>query len=250
MQYKKTPKDVIFGVRAVLEAIEAGREINKILIKKGIENDLFKELKAALSGKNFTLQYVPVEKINSITAENHQGVIAYVAPVEYMDLEPYVEQAQAAGKTLKILALDRITDVRNFGGIARTAECMGVDLILLPKTGSVTVTADAVKTSAGALNRIPVARVEDFKNSLFFLQQSDFKIFSFTEKGNVPLYEANMRGNVLLLFGSEENGITSDLLNMSDLKIKIPMKGRVASLNVGVTVGMVLYEMVRREQQG
>ncbi|MBU2019968.1 MAG: 23S rRNA (guanosine(2251)-2'-O)-methyltransferase RlmB [Bacteroidetes bacterium] len=247
---KKTPEDVIFGIRAVIEAIKSEREINKILIQKGLKKELFYELKEALAGKDLFIQYVPIEKINRVTSENHQGVIAYVSPVEYFEIETLVDERIEKGLTTKVLVLDRITDVRNFGAIARSAECMGIDTILVPKQGSVMVTADAVKTSAGALNRIPVCRTESLKNSLFYLQQSEFRIVSCTEKGNVPLYETNFRGSCAIIFGSEEDGITSDLLNLSDIKARIPMKGDIASLNVGVSVGMVLYEMVRQELYG
>lgn len=247
---KRTPSDVIFGIRAVIEAINSKREINRILIQKGMNKDLFQELKSALSNKDFTLQFVPIEKINSVTAENHQGVIAYVSPVEYLNIEEFVDQRIEEGKMTKVLVLDRITDVRNFGAIARTAECLGVDTLLIPSKGSALVSADAVKTSAGALNRLPVCRTENLKNSLFYLQQSGFRLVSCTEKGNVPLYEVNFRGSCAMIFGSEEDGITKDILNLSDIKARIPMKGEIASLNVGVAVGMVLYEQIRQELYG
>jgi 23S rRNA (guanosine2251-2'-O)-methyltransferase len=244
--YRKTPSDVIFGIRAVIEAIKSEREINKILIQKGMNKELFMELKDALAGKDFFLQYVPVEKINRVTPENHQGVLAYVSPIEYGNIETFVDEKMEKGEKVSVLVLDRITDVRNFGAIARTAECMGMDVILIPSKGSALVTADAVKTSAGALNRIPVCKTDDLKNSVFYLQQSEFRIVSCTEKGNVPLHDTNFRGSVAIIFGSEEDGITSDLLNMSDIKAKIPMIGEIASLNVGVAVGMTLYERTRQ----
>ena len=247
---KKTPEDVIFGIRAVIEAIKGEREINKILIQKGLKKELFYELKEALAGKDLFIQYVPIEKINRVTAENHQGVIAYVSPVAYLNIEEFVDARIEQDLKTKVLVLDRITDVRNFGAIARSAECMGVDTILIPKQGSVMVTADAMKTSAGALNRIPVCRTDNLKNSLFYLQQSEFRLVSCTEKGNTPLFETNFRGSCAMIFGSEEDGISNDLLNMSDIKCRIPMKGEIASLNVGVSVGMVLYEMVRQELYG
>lgn len=240
-------KDHLFGVRAVIEAVKAGRELNKIMIQKGMNKELFEELKEVLKGKDFNLQFVPVEKLNSITEKNHQGVIALVSPIEYYNIEEIVDELIMADKKPFVIALDRITDVRNFGAIARSAECMGVDAILIPSKGSVQVTADAMKTSAGALNRIKVCKTDDFKNSLFYLQQSGLRIVSATEKGNVPLYETNLRGAVTVIMGSEKDGITSDLLNMSDIKAKIPMPGEIASLNVSVAAGMVLYEKVRQE---
>lgn len=247
---RKTPEDVIFGVRAVIEAIKAEREINRIVIQKGMNKELFMELKEALQGKNYPLQFVPIEKLNRVVDANHQGVIAYVSPIEYQEIEPLVESLLEEGKKPLILVLDRITDVRNFGGIARTAECEGVHAILIPSKGSALVTPDAVKTSAGALNRIPVCKTDDLKNSLFYLQQCGLRIVACTEKSAVPLYEVNLRGSVAIIMGSEESGISSDLLNMSDIKARIPMSGEIASLNVGVAAGMVLYERIRQERHG
>jgi 23S rRNA (guanosine2251-2'-O)-methyltransferase len=247
---RREPEDVIFGVRAVIEAVRADREINRILIQKGMNKELFMELKEALQGKDFNLQFVPVEKLNKVTTANHQGVIAYVSPVEYKNIEDLVDQLIAIGEKPCVLVLDRITDVRNFGGIARTAECMGVHAVLIPSKGSALVTADAVKTSAGALNRIPVCKTNDLKNSLFYLQQSGLRIVACTEKSKIPMYEVNLRGSVAIIMGSEESGITSDLLNLADIKARIPMNGEIASLNVGVASGMVLYEKMPQEKYG
>ncbi len=247
---RKEDKDIIFGVRAVIEAIKANREINRILIQKGINKDLFFELKDALKGNDFNLQYVPSQKLDSITQNNHQGVIAYVSPVEYGNIETLVDEKLSAGEKVNILVLDRITDVRNFGGIARTAECQGVDAILIPAKGSALVTSDAIKTSAGALNRIKVCKTDDLKNTLFYLQQSGIRIIACTEKAKSKLYETNLRGSVAIVFGSEENGITQDLINLSDISTKVPMMGDIASLNVGVAAGMVLYEKTRQELYG
>lgn len=247
---KKQDESIIFGVRSVIEAIKADREINKILIQKGMNKDLFMELKEALKGKDFQLQFVPVQKLDGMTDGNHQGVIAYVSPIEYKEIEPLVEKMLEEGKKPFILILDRITDVRNFGAIGRTAECEGVDAILIPSKGSALVTADAIKTSAGALNRLPVCKTNSLKDSIFYLQQLGIRIVACTEKTKIPLYEVNLRGSVAVIMGSEEDGITSDLLNMADIKAKIPMKGETASLNVGVATGMILYEKLRQELYG
>lgn len=247
---KKSDDSIIFGVRAVIEAIKADREMNKILIQKGMNKDLFIELKEALKGKDFQLQFVPVQKLDGLTDGNHQGVIAYASPIEYGEIEPLVEKLLEEGKKPVVLVLDRITDVRNFGAIARTAECQGVDAILIPSKGSALVTADAIKTSAGALNRIPVCKTDNLKDSLFYIQQCGMRIVACTEKANVPLFEVNMRGSVAIILGSEEDGITSDLLNLADIKAKIPMKGHTASLNVSVSAGMILYERIRQELRG
>ena len=247
---KKSAEDLIFGVRAVIEAIKAEREINKILIQKGMNKELFTELKEALAGKNYQLQFVPSQKLDFLTEGNHQGVIAMVSPIEYKEIEPLIEEMLERGEKPLVLVLDRITDVRNFGAIARTAECQGVDAILIPSKGSALVTPDAIKTSAGALNRIPVCKTNSLKESLFYLQQCGMRIISCTEKAAVSLHEINMRGPVCIILGSEEDGITSDLLNLSDVKARIPMRGEIASLNVGVAAGMVFYERTRQEIRG
>lgn len=249
--YERKPKKVdesyIFGVRAVIEAIKADREINKIMIQKGMQKDLFLELKEALKGKDHQLQFVPMEKLDGITEQNHQGVIAMASPVVYHKVEDVVEALIAEGKKPFILALDRITDVRNFGAIARTAECEGVDAILIPSKGSVMVTPDAIKTSAGALNRIKICRTESLKDSLFYIQQCGLRVVACTEKSKVPLYETNLRGSVAVILGSETDGITMDLINLADISCRIPMRGTIASLNVSVAAGMVLYEKLRQE---
>lgn len=247
---RKDDDEFIFGVRAVIEAIKADREINKIMIQKGMNKDLFQELKDTLVDKNYYLQFVPVEKLNKVTENNHQGVIAYVAPISYHKVEDLVEKMLEESKKPCILVLDRITDVRNFGAIARTAECEGVDAILIPSRGSVQVTSDAIKTSAGALNRIPVCKSDNIKDSLFYIQQCGLRIVACTEKTQTPLYQANLRGSVAIIMGSEEDGITNDFLNMADIKARIPMRGEIASMNVGVATGIVLYEKTRQELYG
>lgn len=244
---RKKDETVIFGVRAVIEAIRAGRELNKILIQKGMQKELFLELKEALKGGDYQLQFVPAEKLNGLTDQNHQGVVAMASPVQYYKIEEVVEGLLEEDKKPFILALDRITDVRNFGAIARTAECEGVDAIVIPAKGSVQVTPDAVKTSAGALNRIKVCRADDLKDSLFYIQQCGVRLVACTEKSSVPLYETNLRGSVAVIMGSEKDGITQDLINLADISCKIPMRGEIASLNVGVATGMVLYEKLRQE---
>lgn len=243
---KKEDESLIFGIRAVVEAVKAEREINKILIQKGIDKELFHELKEVLAGKDFYLQYVPVEKLNKLTSQNHQGVIAFTAPIKYFDLKEMIDAAVEKGEKCCFLFLDRLTDVRNFGAIARTAECQGVTAIVIPAKGSVQVSADAIKTSAGALNRIPVCKSNVFKDDLFYAQQSGIRIVSCTEKTTTPLYEVNLRGMVAIVMGSEEDGISPDILKMSDVRGKIPMLGEISSLNVGVATGMILYERTRQ----
>lgn len=247
--YKKIEKnnqDIIYGFHALKEAIQSGKEINKILIQKGIQKDRFDELKTLLSGNSYTLQYVPVQKLNSITQQNHQGIIAFTPPIEYHNIEELVDTWIEAEEVKSVLVLDRITDVRNFGAIARTAECMGIEAILIPSSGSALVTSDAMRASSGALSRIKVCKTNDLKNSLFYMQQSGYRIITVTEKAKVPVYEINLRGSIAIVMGSEKDGVSKDLINLSDISIKIPMEGQVSSLNVGVATGMVLYERDRQ----
>lgn len=247
---KKLDENVIFGIHAVVEAIKSGREINKILIQKGIQKEVFHDLKDATAGKNYFIQFVPIEKLNKITTNNHQGVICYASPVSYFSFESLVDEAIESGEKKCFLFLDRLTDVRNFGAIARTAECLGVDALIIPSKSSVSVTSDAIKTSSGALNRIKVCKSDVMKDSIFYAQQSEFRIVACTEKTSVPLYEANLRGNVCIIMGSEEDGVASDILKMADVCAKIPMVGEIASLNVGAATGMILYERIRQIKHG
>ena len=242
----KEKENIIYGIRSVVEAIKSEREINRILIQKGMNKDLFIELKEALTGKDFQLQFVPVQKLDRITMANHQGVIAFVSPIEYHDFYTLVDAKLEKKEQLTLLFLDRITDVRNLGAIARTAACQGVDAIVIPSKGSALVTADAVKTSAGALNFLPVCKVDQLKEALFYIQQSGVKLVACTEKSNNELPFGKLADSTAFIFGSEEDGISNDLIRMSDEQLKIPMIGGVASLNVSVSVGMVLYEMNRQ----
>ncbi|MDB4649645.1 23S rRNA (guanosine(2251)-2'-O)-methyltransferase RlmB [Crocinitomicaceae bacterium] len=244
---RKEKKDIIFGIHPVIEAIKSEQELNKIMIQRGIDKEHFRELKDVLADKDYYIQYVPIQKLNTLTSGNHQGVVAFVTPIAYQNIETLVDKWVEEEKKPCILALDRITDVRNFGAIARSAECQGVDAILIPSKGSALVTADAVRTSSGALSRIPVCKTEDLKNSLFYIQQSGYRIVACTEKSSMPLQEVNLRGAMAIVMGSEENGITSDLINMADLRTNIPMLGNIASLNVGVATGIILYEKMRQE---
>lgn len=192
-KYRKEREDIIFGIRAVIEAVNADKELNKILIQKGLHKELFEELKSALQGKNYFLQFVPVQKLDTLTEGNHQGVIAMIPPISYQEIEPLVDALLEKDEKPFIVVLDRITDVRNFGAIARTAECQGAHAILIPSKGSALATSDAMKASAGALNRIPICKTNDLKNTLFYLQQSGLRIVACTEKGNVLLRNESSR---------------------------------------------------------
>lgn len=238
--------DIIYGVRAVIEAIRAKRPINKIMIQKGMNKELFYELKEELADKKYNLQFVPIHKLNRLTRKNHQGVIAQVSPIEYQALTPIVTQLFDEGIVPLILILDRLTDVRNFGAIARTAECNGVHAIVIPHKDSVSVTSDAVKTSAGALNRIPVCKTPDLSKVVHQLKQLGVQVVASTEKTAQLVDEVDFCVPTAVVMGSEEDGVSTKLLAECDQKAKIPMQGEIASLNVSVAAGVMLYEASRQ----
>lgn len=238
--------NLIFGTRAVIEAVAAGKEIDKIILQKGLSNQLFNELRKAIQGKDIPLQFVPPEKLSRITTKNHQGVVAYVAEVTYYEVEDMLTQTFEKGKVPLILILDRVTDVRNFGAIARSADCAGVDFIVIPSRGAAQINADAVKTSAGALNRMPVCREENLKDTIEYLKESGLQIVSCHEKTESYHFDADLTKPTAIIMGSEENGISNEYLKRSDMQVKIPMVGNIASLNVSVAAGIILFEAVKQ----
>lgn len=241
--------EMIFGVRAVIEAVQAGKEIDKILVKKDIQSDLSKELFAAIKGMNINVQRVPVERINRITRKNHQGVVAFVSQITYQKIEDIVPFLYEQGKSPFIVLLDGITDIRNFGAIARTCECAGVDAIVIPSKNSVTVNADAVKTSAGALHTIPVCRENNISDAINFMKDSGIKIIAATEKGEVNYTESQCDGPVCIVMGAEDKGIPYDHLKLCDEWVRIPQFGTIGSLNVSVAAGVLIYEVVRQRNK-
>ena len=238
--------EMIFGVRAVIEAIQAGKEIDKILVKRDIQSDLSKELFTALKGTLIPVQRVPVEKINRITRKNHQGVIAFISPITYQKAEDLVPFLYEQGKNPILLMLDGLTDVRNFGAIARTCECAGVDGIIIPARNSVSVNADAIKTSAGALHTLPVCREQNLTQTIKFLKDSGFKIVAATEKGDYDYTKANYKDPVCIIMGAEDTGVPYEHLALCDEWIKIPLMGSIESLNVSVAAGILMYEALKQ----
>ena len=238
--------EMIFGVRAVLEALEAGKEVDKILVKRDIQSELSRELFAALMGRTIPVLRVPVEKLNRITRKNHQGVIAYISAVEYAKAENLVPTLYEEGKMPFLVLLDGITDVRNFGSIARTCDCAGVDSIIIPAHNSVTVNADAVKTSAGALHTLPVCREKNITETLKLLKESGIRIVCATEKGKMNYTQANYTEPVCIVMGAEDTGIPHEHLALCDDWVSIPQFGNIESLNVSVATGVILYEAVRQ----
>jgi 23S rRNA (guanosine2251-2'-O)-methyltransferase len=238
--------DMIYGTRAVMEAILAGKQIEKIMIQSGLANDLIKELITTAKKNQVSYVFVPAEKLKRMSSKNHQGVICLLAAVSFASLDNLIDRAFSDGREPFFLLLDRITDVRNFGAIARTAECAGLDGIVIPEKGSAPITSDAMKTSAGALNHIPVCRERDFKKTMQLLRDSGIRVVACTEKANKDLYEVNLSGPIALIMGSEEDGISDTLLREADELAKIPMKGKIGSLNVSVAAGVSIYEVIRQ----
>ncbi|MBQ0061511.1 MAG: 23S rRNA (guanosine(2251)-2'-O)-methyltransferase RlmB [Bacteroidaceae bacterium] len=240
--------EMIFGIRAVIEAIEAGKEIDKILIKRDLGGDLAKELFAALKQTTCPVQRVPIERLNKITRKNHQGVIAYISAITYQKAEDIVPMLFDEGKNGLIVLLDGITDVRNFGAIARTCECAGVDAIIIPKKNSVSVNADAIKTSAGALHTIPVCRENNILDTIKFLKESGFHVVAATEKGDYEYDKADYKDPICIIMGAEDTGIPYEHLALCDEWVKIPILGTIESLNVSVAAGILIYEAVKQRK--
>lgn len=242
-------EDYIFGTRAITEAIKNRRPVEKVLIKRGLENELFHQLFQLIKAENIPFQYVPVEKINRITRKNHQGILAFLSAVEFADIETVLPGIFEAGLEPLVLLLDQITDVRNFGAIVRTAECAGVHAVVVPEKGMARIGADAVKTSAGAVHSIPICRARNLGKVLQFLQDSGLKVIAATEKATRIYFETPMSGPLAIVAGSEEKGISPALLNQADEQVSIPLFGQIASLNVSVAAGLVIYEAIRQRRR-
>jgi len=237
---------MIFGLRPVIEAIDAGREISKVLLRKGLDGDTYRELLASLRQYDIPSQFVPAEKLNRVTRKNHQGVIAFVSPVEYARIENLIPEIFEKGETPFIIICEGITDTRNIGAIARSAECAGASAILLPVKGSAMISADAVKTSAGALNHIPICRTDNMKSTLSFLKNSGLKIIATSEKSSDIYHQTDLTGPVALLLGAEDTGLPAEFLRMADVTVKIPVRGKVSSLNVSAAAAVLMFEIVKQ----
>lgn len=239
---------MIFGIRAVIEAIEAGKDIDKVLVKRELSGPLFAELQESLREYDIPMQKVPVERIDRITRKNHQGVIAFTSAVTYQKLENIVPLLYEEGTVPFILVLDGVTDVRNFGAIARTCEVAGVNTIVIPERGSVTVNADAIKTSAGALHTIPVCREKNLKEAIVFLKNSGIKVVAATEKASTYYTESDFSVPVAIVMGAEDTGVAPEHLRVCDELVRIPQSGNIQSLNVSVAAGVLIYEVVRQRR--
>jgi len=236
----------IFGIRAVIEAINAKKAIDKVFIQKGLKGELSHELESLIRKEGINTSYVPVEKLNRFTKSNHQGVVAQISPIAFHNLEDLVMQVTDSGKTPLFLLLDQLSDVRNFGAIIRTAECTGVDGIIIQKSGSAPVNGDTIKTSAGAVFKIPICKVDHIKDAMFLLQASGIKVIAATEKTDNTLFDVSFKEPCAIIMGSEGRGINPSVLKLVDTKAKLPLLGEIESLNVSVACGAFLYEAIRQ----
>lgn len=236
----------IYGIRAILEAINTNEPIDKVFIQRGLKGDLFRELEGVLRKNHINASYVPIEKLNRLTKNNHQGVVANISPITFHDLEGLVEKVMEVKKNPLFLLLDQLSDVRNFGAIIRTAECTGVDGIIIQKKGAAPVTADTIKTSAGAAFMVPIAKVDHIKDAVFYLQASGIQVISATEKTENTIYDVSFTEATAIVMGSEDRGISPSILKVSDHVAKLPLLGEIGSLNVSVACAVFLYEAVRQ----
>ncbi|MGE4568583.1 MAG: 23S rRNA (guanosine(2251)-2'-O)-methyltransferase RlmB [Bacteroidales bacterium] len=235
-----------FGVRAVIEAIKAGKEIDKVLFKTGSDGETIHELFSLVRNLGIPYQFVPIEKLNRITRKNHQGVIALASAVEYQPLSALIPMIYERGEDPFLVILDRVTDVRNVGAIARSAECAGAHALIVPDRGSAPLNGDAVKTSAGALHHLPVCRSGNLKNDLLFLKESGIRVVAVTEKSDITYLQADLQGPVALLMGAEDTGISPEYLRLCHERVSIPMFGKIGSLNVSAAAAVLLFDVVRR----
>ncbi|MBO4655272.1 MAG: 23S rRNA (guanosine(2251)-2'-O)-methyltransferase RlmB [Bacteroidales bacterium] len=240
---------LVYGMRPVLEAVEGGKTIDKVLFQKGLGGPLFKDLFIRVRERKIPFQYVPVEKLNRYTRGNHQGVVALMSAIEYDDIHAIVPWLFEQGRVPFLLILDKITDVRNIGAIARSAECAGVDAVILPLKGGAQLNADAVKSSAGALHKVPVCRHSNLVEVIDFLQESGIEVVGVTEKAEHVYYERDFTKPVCLVMGNEYEGIAWDYLRKCDASVRIPMVGTIRSLNVSVATGILLFEVARQRMK-
>lgn len=246
----RRPKEseMIFGLRAVIEAIDAGKVLDKVLLRRDMSSAIGKELLSKLEGTETPVQRVPVEKLNQFTDKNHQGVIAFLSPIEFYPLASLVQSLFDEGKTPLLVMLDGVTDMRNFGAIARTCECAGVDAIIVPARGGVAINGDAIKASAGALHTLPVCKVENMQNAIRYLRDSGLSVVAATEHTDRNYTEADLTVPTCIVMGSEEKGIYEANLNLCTDKVRLPMNGVLESLNVSVAAGVMIYEAIRQRR--
>lgn len=244
MEENKT--QMLYGIHPVMEAIRAGRTFDKVLLKQGMEGEQFRQLYALIGEKKINCQFVPVERLNRAVRGAHQGVVAYVSQIELVGLEEMVEKAFGKTANPLLVILDGVSDVRNLGAVSRTLECVGGNGIIVPAKGGAAINAEAVKASAGALTRIDACRVPNLRYAAYYLKQAGFRIVAASEKVDKLIYDADLKGPVVIVMGSEGKGISSAMLELADEKVAIPMSGNIGSLNVSIAAAVVMYEAVRQ----
>ena len=245
----KEDNQLIYGIRPIMEAILAGKEVDRLFICRGAKGELMGELKELLTQKNIPWTEVPIEKLHRLTRNNHQDVVCYISSITYNSITDIVPFIFEKGEVPLILILDRITDVRNFGAIARTAECSGVHAIVIPSRGAAQVTADAIKTSAGALSKIPICRETNLRKTVDYLKESGIKVVAASEKGVEDYFTGDFTGPLAIVMGSEEDGVSNELIKCADELLRIPLAGTISSLNVSVACGVILYEAIRQRSK-
>lgn len=241
--------DCIFGLRPIIEAIKAGKQIDRLLIKQGLQGPLYQELMAEVKTSGINYQIVPLERIELVTRKNHQGVLAWLALVEFQHITNILPAIFEKGEDPLIVALDGVSDVRNFGAIVRSADCMGAHAVIIPEKGSARITADAIKTSAGALHTFPICREKSIVRTVEYLKESGLRIICADEKRGEFAPDTDMSGPCVLIMGSEDKGISRELNDLADLHVRIPMSGKIGSLNVSVASGILMYEIARQRRQ-
>lgn len=239
-------ENIIFGLHPVIEAVKSKKNIDKIFLQKGLQGTSAKELIQLAKKENISISQVPIEKLNRLINKTHQGVVAQISPITFYDFEQLVAETLEKEEAPLFLILDQLSDVRNFGAIIRTAACTGVNGIIVQKKGGAPVNADTVKTSAGAIFKIPICKVDHIKDAIYYLQASDIKTIAATEKTTATIYETNMKQPLAIVMGNEGKGISPAILKIVDYQAKLPMKGEISSLNVSVACGVFLYEAVRQ----
>ena len=244
---EKKEKVIVFGIRAIIEAVDSNKSINKVFIQRGLNNKNGFELIKKLNSKSIEISYVPIEKLNRLTPKNHQGAVATISPIKFLNIQDLSELIESKQKELSVLILDQLSDVRNFGAIVRTAECSGVDCIIIQSSGSAPVNGDTIKTSSGAIFNVPICKVSHIKDAIFLLKQHEIKIYGASEKSDTDLYQTNFGKKQAIIMGSEGKGLSNSVIKLCDSLIKIPLLGKIESLNVSVACGAILYELVRQK---
>ena len=238
---------LIYGIRAVIEAIDSNESINRVFMQRGLNNKNGFELIKKLNKNSIEISYVPVEKLNRLTPKNHQGVVATISPINFLTISDLSDLIESKPKSISLLILDQLSDVRNFGAIVRTAECTAIDCIVIQSSGSAPVNGDTIKTSSGAIFNVPICKVSHIKDAIFLLKQHEIKIFGASEKAENNIYQTQFGNAQAIIMGSEGKGLSSSVIKLCDELIRIPLLGKIESLNVSVACGTILYEMVRQK---